>query len=397
MNHSPEKPSSTKQGLSKSQIAAMSVTSGICVATIYYNQPLLHDIAQTFKVDDNAAGTIAVLAQAGYGLGLFFITPLGDKMDRKKLILIQQALLVIALLGMSFAPSILWAVICSLVIGFTAIAAQVILPLAASLSPKDKKGNTVGVIFTGILIGILAARVLSGYIADWFGWEMVYVVAAVSVMITFSISWFALPSTPPEFDGSYKDLIGSVLKQIKRFGLLRNTATLGGLAFGVFCSFWATLTFHLSGDPFHYSTDTIGLFGALAIGGALLAPVVGKMADKGKPQKAQLLALIILTASVLLMLIWPTDLWAILATVFFLDVGVQSIQVTNVALIYTLDASAHSRINTVYMTGYFIGGALGSFVGIHCWDLWGWTGVVYQLLVWCALAFIVLGYKMLKK
>jgi predicted MFS family arabinose efflux permease len=171
--------------------------------------------------------------------------------------------------------------------------------------------------------------------------------------------------------------------------LLRRTALIGAFIFGVFCSFWTTLTFFLSGKPFNYHTDTIGLFGILAIGGALLAPVFGKLADKGNPARSQVLAASIIIASILLMKILPYNIIALSIAVVILDIGVQATQITNIATIYTLDESAHSRINTVYMTIYFLGGALGTFAGIQSWRVGGWQMVTWQLLLWTVIALLI--------
>ena len=368
----------------------MSVAAGVCVANIYYNQPILKAIAHDFNVPESRAGIISVLAQAGYGLGLFFLTPLGDKANRKKLILGFMGLLVAVLIGTTFVQSFFWLCAFSLLTGLLSVAAQVILPMAAGMDTQNR-GRTVGIIFTGILVGILAARVFSGLIAEWLNWRWVYGISAGMVVICMAMVQVSLPNVKAGFDGSYGKLLGSSLLQLKRFPLLRRTALLGALMFGLFCSFWTTLTFHLGGPPFNYGPDIIGLFGFIAIGGALLAPLFGKMADKGSPAKAQLFSGLMVLISIILIKIFPESVPCFVISVLLLDVGVQATQVTNVATIYSLDATAHSRINTAYMTSYFIGGALGSFIGIQCWGLGGWDVVTWQLLAWCVLALAIVA------
>lgn len=375
-----------KTGLSKTQIMAMAVAAGVCVANIYYNQPILKDIADSLHTTEANVGLVSVLAQAGYGFGLFFITPLGDKFNRKKLILGMQLLLIAALLGMVFIENRVGVFAMSLIIGICSVAAQVILPMAASLEPQNK-GKTISIIFSGILIGILAARVFSGFIAGIFGWHYVYAISAVMVLGTTLMVHFSLPDVKPDFAGNYKTLLQSAVKQLGRFAVLRRSALLGALIFGTFCSFWTTLTFHLSGAPFDYGPDQIGLFGLLAIAGALGAPYIGKWIDSGNPAKAQLYTTGILLFSVLLLYFFPHSLWSILIAVLLLDIGVQATQLINIAMIYTLDASANSRINTIYMTSYFIGGALGTFIGVQCWKYGGWLLVSGQLIILSLLAF----------
>jgi len=382
--------------ITKTQIAVMSIAAGICVANIYYNQPILGDIARSLNVTTSRAGIMSVLAQAGYGLGLFFLTPLGDKLNRKNLILALMAALVAVLIGITFVQNFFWLCIFSLLTGLCSVAAQVILPMAASMDSKNR-GRTVGIIFTGILVGILAARVVSGFIAEWLSWRHVYGISAGMVLLSMLLIYFALPNVKPGFSGSYLNLLGSTLQQLKRFPLLRKTALLGALAFGIFCSFWTTLTFQLSGEPFNYKSDVIGLFGILAIAAALLAPLFGKLADKGNPNRAQIISMALVLVSIILVKIYPFSVIAFVISVLLLDVGVQATQVTNVATIYTLDETAHSRINTAYMTTYFIGGALGSFVGIQCWSAGGWQLVTWQMLLWCVLALAIVLSGLLSK
>jgi predicted MFS family arabinose efflux permease len=369
------------KAITKTQIGVMSAAAGICVANIYYNQPILKDIAAAFDIPVSCAGIISVLAQAGYGLGLFFITPLGDKVNRKNLILLLHAVLVLSLIGIAVSNSFFWLCACTLIMGLLGVAAQVILPMAASLD-KVNLGRTVGIIFTGMLVGILSARVISGFIAEWLNWRYVYGISAGMVAGSALFIKFTLPDVAPAFTGSYLNLLGSTVHQLRRFPLLRKTALFGALAFGIFCSFWTTLTFHLGGAPFNYGPDVIGLFGILAIGGALMAPFFGKLADKGNPSRSQAVAMIMILAGIVVVMVLPYSLPAFIITVLLIDVGVQAAQVTNVATIYTLDETAHSRINTAYMTSYFIGGAVGTFAGIECWEAGGWHVVTWQMLLW---------------
>ena len=373
----------------------MTIAAGICVANIYYNQPLLKDMARDLHVDERKIGLIPVLTQSGYALGLFFLTPLGDKVPRKKLMLYLLVLLIASALGMAVASGLTAIYAMCLCLGAASVIAQVILPMAAGMDPANK-GKNVGIIFTGILTGILAARVVSGYVATWLNWRWVYGISAGLVLLAGVGLQTMLPKIQPAFEGSYVELLRSTLQQVRRFSLLRETAALGALVFGVFCSFWTTLTFHLGGPPFNYPADIIGLFGMLAIGGALLAPVFGKLADKRHPARSQVMTICLIITSVLLLMAMPNGLIATMAAVLLLDIGVQATQVTNVATIYTLDAAAHSRINTVYMTCYFLGGSFGTFAGVQCWHAGGWPLVTWQLLAWSVVA-LVLALVQLRK
>jgi len=373
--------------LSSTQVLIMAVTAGICVANIYYNQPILNEIALSLRIDPKNIGTISPLAQAGYGLGLLFITPLGDKMDRKRLILYLQILLILALIGMSFASTLFQLYVASLAIGLFAVTAQVILPMAASLVTENK-GKIVGIIFTGILIGVLTARVFSGFITEGLGWQYVYRISAVLVAISALLMQTDFPSNKDRFSGSYLQLLQSVMLQLKRFHTLRLTALIGALAFGSLSSFWVTLTFYLSGSPFKYSTSVIGLFGLLAAGGALLAPFIGKLADKGNPRRSLTISLAFILVSIGALYVFPGSLISLLVAVLLIDIGVQAVQITNIALIYSLDTQANSRINTVYMTSYFIGGAGGAYIGLLAWNYGGWNMVLGQMALFIVIALI---------
>ncbi|MEH2257164.1 MFS transporter [Nostoc sp.] len=375
--------------LTKVQVVIMAIAAGVCVANVYYNQPILKDIASSFRVSEGEAGSISVLTQVGYGLGIFFLIPLGDKINKKKLILCLLGCLFCLLIAMTFSQNIIQVWILSVAIGIATVSAQIILPLAATID-RVTTGQTVGNIFTGILIGILGARVFSGYIAEWLSWRYVYGFSAVMILIVIVLLNIYLPNVKNEFDGYYLKLLSSTLQQLKRFSLLREASLISGLLFGVFCSFWTTLTFHLSGPPFHFQSDTIGMYGFVAIAGALMAPGFGKLADRGNSQRSLTIAVSMVIASLVIAKIASHSALAIAVAVLLVDVGVQAVQVTNVARIYTLDAQSNSRINTVYMTIYFIGGAVGTSIGLLCWDLGGWNLVTWQMLVFTLLAFFII-------
>ncbi|MBC1276174.1 MFS transporter [Nostoc sp. UCD121] len=379
----------SSNALTKLQVLIMAIASGVCVANVYYNQPILQDIASSFRVTEGEAGSISVLTQVGYGLGIFFLIPLGDKINKKKLILSLLICLFCLLIGMTFSQNIIEVWILSVAIGITTVSAQIILPLAASID-RVTTGQTVGNIFTGILIGVLGARVFSGYITEWLSWRYVYGFSAVMILIVIVLLKRYLPNVKNEFNGYYLELLSSTFQQLKRFPLLREASLISGLLFGVFCSFWTTLTFHLSGAPFNFQSDTIGMYGFVAIAGALMAPVFGKLADRGNSQRSLTIAVSLVIASLVIAKIASSSAIAIAVAVLLVDIGVQAVQVTNVARIYTLDPQSNSRINTVYMTTYFIGGSVGTSIGLLCWNLGGWNLVTWQMLAFTLLGFFII-------
>jgi len=367
--------------LTRAQVFIMAATAGISVANVYYSQPILNAIAHTFNVNTERAGLVSVLAQVGYGIGLFFLSPVGDMIERKKLILYLQTGLFFSLLLIAFCPCIWVLYAGSLLTGICSVVAQIILPMAASLV-KENRGKTVAQIFTGILVGILVARVFSGFVTYWMGWQCVYVISAVLVFTTGILMQADFPTTTEHFNGTYSGLLKSTLTQLKRFPLLRYTALTGMLAFGTLSAFWVALTFYLSKAPFNYPASIIGLFGLLAAAGALIAPLFGKLADKGAYTRSLLFSTGLTLLSIVILKLFSGSITGIWLTVILLDIGIQATQVTNIAIIYSLDHLANSRINTIYMTSYFIGGALGSYLAILCWRAggWGWSTSLMTIL-----------------
>jgi len=373
--------------LKSGTILLMAVAAGITVANIYYNQPILKEMAISLGATDTEVGKVSMLTQVGYGLGMFFLLPLGDKVNRKKLILSLLTALMLALVLMFLAQGIAIVWCLSLVIGICAAPAQIILPMAASLD-KVNRGKTVGIVFSGILVGILGSRVISGFITDWLNWRYVYAISAFMVLSITVLLKLYLPDVKHKFTGSYLQLIKSTLILVKEHRVLRESAILGAFTFGIFCSFWTTITFYLSGPQFNFRADTIGLFGIVAIGGALVAPYFGKLADKGNTRKSLLITVGMIIFSIVLLKVMPLSIAALIIAIFILDIGVQATQITNFTRIYALDENSHSRLNTIYMTTYFIGGGIGTFFGLLCWKHGGWDLSTWQMLIW---SFIALG------
>lgn len=379
---------SEKPNLHPAIIPLMAISAGVIVANIYYNQPILNEIGQALHVSESQIGRISMLSQLGYGLGMFFLLPLGDKLNRKNLIMLLCGLLILTLILFACSSSLTVICILSFFIGLFSTPAQIILPMAATLG-KENRGKNVGKVFSGILVGILGARVLSGLVTEWLGWRYVYGISAFMVLTMSVLLKLYLPEVTPRFKGSYSSLLKSTLALVKEYRVLRQAALLGAFTFGVFCSFWTTLTFHLSSAPLNYHTGTIGMFGLIAIGGALVAPYFGKLADKGNIHGSLLLTVSMIIGSILLIKIFPYSIPVLIFSVFFLDIGVQATQITNFTRIYSLHEDAHSRLNTIYMTTYFIGAAVGTYFGLLSWKLGQWSLSTSQMLLWSGIALLI--------
>jgi len=381
--------------LSRGHIVIMAICTGLIVANIYYNQPLLVLISKSFAIDPAKGGRIAFLTQAGYALGLLFFVPLGDKVERRGQIVWMAAFAVAALVLAALSPNLLCLEIASVLIGATSVIPQLILPLAAHLSDPSRTGKVIGSIMSGLLIGILLSRTLSGFIGAWLGWRGMFWVAAVISLLLLVMMRITFPVSRPGFTGSYASLMRSLLTLVKEQPLLREAAAINALAFATFGLFWTTMVLHLSGAPFHYNSDLIGLFGLAAAAGALAAPLVGGSADKRNPRIAIGYGLCLLLLSFVLLYVWADTVIGMIAGIVLLDLAMQGIHVSNQSRVYALIPAARNRLNTVYMTVSFIGTSLGSAVGLFAWEKGAWAGVCLTgaLLTLAAFGIYGLTYK----
>lgn len=385
--------------LKRWQVVFMAVCTGLIVANIYYCQPLIVLISKDFGVPESRAGVIAFLTQLGYAVGLLFFVPLGDKLERKSQILFTTALATVSLLIAALAPSLFVLEVASLLLGITSIVPQLILPLAAHLSPPNKTGKVVGSVMSGLLIGILLSRTLSGFVGALLGWRAMFGIAAALTITLLLLMKKAFPQSKPHFKGSYGSLMRSLLTLLKEQPVLREASAINACVFATFGMFWTTMVLYLSSPPFNFHSDTIGLFGLAAAAGALAAPLVGGSADKGNPRVAIGYGIAAALFSFVLFYVFSFSVVAIVIGIIIVDLGMQAIHVSNQSRIYALLPAARNRLNTVYMTISFLGTALGSALGLWVWSMGGWTAVcvagVGLLLV--ALLIYSLTYKAVPK
>lgn len=353
----------------------MTVTTGLVVANIYYAQPLLDDIARTFHVRSGAAGNIAMLTQIGYAFGLLLLVPLGDMLKRKKLIMFDFGLIIISLLIAAFAPHFSVMLISSFLIGFTSIIAQLIIPMAAHLSKPEERGKTVGFVMSGLLIGILLSRTISGYVGAHFGWQVMFIVAAGIMLLLWIMIYFLFPEIEPQYKGNYSELMQSLITLIRTEPLLRLAALRGALCYACFGAFWTTLIFLLRQPQFNMGSQEAGLFGLVGAFGALGASFMGRISDKNNPYKITTYSILLIVISYLVFFISGSSLTGLIIGVILLDLGVQATHIANQTMIFSLSAEARNRLNTVYMVSYFLGGASGTLLASRVWNTWHWHGV----------------------
>jgi predicted MFS family arabinose efflux permease len=365
----------------------MAVACGACVANFCYNQPLLGAFAVYFNATAAQVGWVAMASQIGYGLGLLFFLPLGDIVERRKLILTLIYLCAVTLVGTAFAPSLSLLIVGNFLIGATCMGAQILIPIAVEMSPPSEQGRTVGVMMTGLLGGILLARTLAGVIGDHFGWRAMFGLAAVMMVALALLLRTRLPHRAPTVTMRYRDLMVSLWHVLKSQPRLWRPSIIGALSFGSFTAFWTSLSF-LMAEHFHRGSTETGLFGVVGLAGALVAPYSGKLADKRGAAFTVTLALTVILAAFGVMWLWVT-IPALILGVLLMDVGVQTVQVAEQGKVLSLMPEARSRINTLYMVSRFVGGAAGSMVGAVAWSHSGWSGVCVAALGMNALALTI--------
>ena len=363
-----------KSPLSPFVLYLMSVSAGLVVANIYYNQPLLHLIAVEFDITEATASRVALATQLGYALGILLIIPLGDKLSNQRILRIDFLIMVLSLLGVATASSF-WLLVCSsFFIGFTSSIPQLFVPLAARLSDAENRGRAIGIVMSGLLIGILGSRVLSGFLAESFGWRTIYYIAAFMMVLLFVLLRLKLPRVSPTYTGTYLELMKSIWFYFKTEAPLRLAALRGALSFGALSAFWTTLVF-LMETNFGYGSSVTGLFGLIGIIGALAAAYVGKLNDRMSSNKIVIYATAICIVSWLVFLFSSYFIIGIVIAVILVDLGQQALHITNQNIIFSKNPEARNRINTVYMVSFFIGGALGTALGAMAWEHYQWTGV----------------------
>jgi predicted MFS family arabinose efflux permease len=365
------------------------VAGGAAVGNLYWAQPLLEEIAGSLGVPASVAGLLVTVTQIGYALGIFLLVPLGDLLNRRRLIPTVLGASGLALAGAAAAPS--WMVLFAalLLVGLTAVGAQLLIPLASELADPAERGRVVGTIASGVLVGILLSRTISGIVADLFGWRAIYVVAAVAAWVLAIVLARVIPTLPPRPAMSYAALLRSVFQAIGSHRAVPVTLVLGAATFGTFTLFWTALTFLLTAPPFFYSVSTIGLIGLAGLAGALIARRAGQLHDRGLSVPVTGAALTLAIVSLVLAGLGQTSIVVLLIAIVAFDVAVQASLLLNQTRLLSIDPAARSRMNTAFVTGNFIGGAAGSALAGLLWHTGGWYAVLLGGIAALTLALLV--------
>ena len=361
--------------LSRALVALIAVATGAVVANLYYAQPVLHQVARSFHSGPGPTSSIITATQIGYAAGLLLIVPLGDLHPRRALVTRLFLVSTVALVGCALAPNLWLFGLASVAVGAASVAGQVMIPFAADLAPEERRGRVVARIMTGLLMGILLARTVSGLVAQVAGWRAIYWFSAALMVVFASVLWRALPAEGPRPHRSYAELVGGSLRLLVTEPVLRRRAWHGACAFAAFSVLWTTLAFLLSESPYRYSNAVIGLFGLVGAGGIAAANLAGKLADSARATATTVGTGVLLAGSFALLWAGRTSLAALIIGIVVLDIGTQGMQITNQAVIYALRPDARSRINSAYMVCYFLGGAVGSVSAGALFGTHGWAGV----------------------
>jgi predicted MFS family arabinose efflux permease len=355
----------------------MAAGAGITVGNLYFCQPLLAEMARTFSVTEHAIKWVPALTQLGAALGILFLVPLGDSMERRSLTVRVTATLAVTSMLVGFAPTYGFLAASSLLLGFACCVPHLLLPIATLLAPKEQSGRVIGTVMSGLLVGVLAGRTVAGFIGGSFGWRTVYWLTGI---VTMAMAWVIHHELPechsPESEISYLRLLASAIG-LFRHRQMREWAFIGGMMFGAFNAFWTTLVFLLGTPPYHYGARMAGALGLLAVASAAAAPMMGKVVDRYSARFGVGWSIVFLLASFVVLYVTGFHLWGLALGIVLLDVSAQSGHIANLTRVYGTFAETRSRAGMAYMVCFFAGGSLGSCLGGWGWAHFGWAGVCF--------------------
>jgi predicted MFS family arabinose efflux permease len=366
----------------------LSIICAIIVANLYYDQVLLTNISKDFMVPASSSGKLVTAIQIGYTLGLLFIVPLGDRYSRKTLITLSITCSSVLLYLMTLVPTFNLIVAVGFFMGLASVSAQLIIPFVSSNLSSEKRGVIVGHLLTGVFLGVLLGRVLGGVIGQMFGWRVVHEIASIVLLIFAVYLYYALPKDNVKKENSYKNIILSLPPLLKKEKILRETIVFGAAAFCAFNIFWVSLSFILEGSPYNYGSAVVGLFGFLGIAGALAAGFTGKLTNSKHVSLWNIFALAVMFISFMLLGIGWSKLIIIVLVTFTLDVGSRMNMSLNQGRIYKLNPQNHSRLNSLYMVGYYLGGSLGSWISTSVYHSYNVIGITIASCSVLLLAYI---------
>ncbi|WP_347483872.1 MFS transporter [Vandammella animalimorsus] len=360
--------------LDTATLVLMACACGLCAGANYFNQPLLHSMALGLNISDASAALTVTLAQLSYAAGLLLLVPLGDMLERRRLVVGLMLLAAAGMLISALAGSFVQLALGTVMTGLFSVAAQVLVPMAASFAAPGAGGRAVGLVMSGLLVGILAARSVAGLLSDWGGWQAVYWAGAAATAAMAWLLWRKLPLAHPAQRMRYAAVMASLLALLRQQPRLRSRALIGGLGFAAVSTLFSTMALLLAGPGYGFSDAQIGLIGLAGIAGALMANLAGRLADRGLALRTTQAGAWLMLAGWAVLSQGGANLWCFLAGLLMVDAALQALHISNQNVIYALAPQARSRVNAIYMTGYFMGASLGSALGSYAWQRWGWAG-----------------------
>ncbi|WUL22265.1 MFS transporter [Streptomyces sp. NBC_00353] len=365
----------TSQGVPGWLVALLAVASGMTVANLYYAQPLLSTLSGVFHTSTATAGALITLTQVGYVIGMLFLVPLGDRLEKRNLVTALLAVTTLALVAAGLATSFPMLLIASLVSGATSVVAQILVPFAASLAPDHTRGRIVGRVMSGLLTGILLSRTLSSLISDLAGWRVVFLGSAALMALLAIALRTALPQHAPTTTLPYRHVLRSTIQLVCTQPALVRRGLYQAAMFGAFSAFWTTVSFVLTGPDFHYSQIGVGIFALVGAAGAAIAPLAGHWADRGLIRPMTGTAFTVTALAFALAGLGQHNIVLIALAAILIDMAVQTTLILGQHTVYQLDPDARARLNSAFIAMFFIGGAAGSQLGSIAYRAEGWTGL----------------------
>jgi len=373
-------------GMSSGMILLFAVAVGVAVGNLYWAQPLLANIAAALNISQSAAGILITVTQLGYASGVFFLVPLGDALNRNRLIPVVMAAASIALFGCGVAPGYALLMLSLTAVGFLTISGQLLIPLAGDLATDNQRGHVIGSVTSGGLTGILLSRTVSGMLGDAMGWRSIYFLAGAVTLLLSIILALRLPRERKTKAVGYGSLLLSIFTTVRIHRSVQITLVLGACCFSVFTMFWTSLTFLLSAAPYSYSTTQIGLIGFVGLAGALAARRAGKLHDKGWSVAATGAGLLLGIISLVIAGVSNGSIYLLLLAILLIDIAIQGINVLNSTRLFTIVPEARSRLNSAFVVSCFLGGSVGSMLAGILWQAGGWYLVTAGELILMAVA-----------
>ncbi|MFE4868136.1 MFS transporter [Streptomyces sp. NPDC056682] len=371
----PTAPGRTSHGVPGWLVALLAVASGMTVANLYYAQPLLSSLRDAFHVSTTGAGWLITLTQVGYVVGMIFLVPLGDRLEKRRLITVLLAVTTLALVTAGLATNFPLLLTASLISGATSVVAQILVPFAASLAPDHARGRIVGRVMSGLLTGILLSRTLSSLVSDLAGWRVVYLGSAALMVVLAVALHAALPQHAPTTNIPYAHVLRSTVQLVRTHPELLRRGLYQAAMFGSFSAFWTTISYVLTGPRFHYSAVGVGVFALVGAAGAAVAPLAGHWADRKLARPMTGAALAVAAVASALAGFGRHSIVLIGLAAILIDMAVQTTLILGQHTIYQLDPDARARLNSAFIATFFLGGALGSQLGSLTYYRGGWTAV----------------------